>query len=168
MKNIYLIGMPSSGKSTLGKRMADILHYRFVDTDRLIVREEGRSIAEIFAQSGEAYFRDAERRVLRTIRPGGSLVVSTGGGMPCFHNNMDYINATGVSVFLDVPVSTLYSRMLTSAQYDRPLYQPNDPDLLSDLQQRYENRLPFYSQASIIISGETNEDDVLKLVGERL
>ena len=169
MKNIFLIGMPSSGKSTLGKRIANALQYRFVDTDRLIVRQEnGQPIADIFAQLGEAYFREAERRVLRTIRPGSSLVVSTGGGMPCFHDNMRYINATGVSVFLDVPVPVLHNRMLVHAQHDRPLYNPNDPDLLSSLQQRYETRLPFYRQANIIISGETNADDVLRKVGEWL
>ncbi|MDB5241980.1 MAG: shikimate kinase [Spirosoma sp.] len=168
MKNIYLIGMPSSGKSTLGKRMARLLHYRFVDTDRMIVREEGRPIAELFAQKGEDYFREAERRVLRTIRPGESLVISTGGGMPCFHDNMAYINATGISVFLDVPIEVLHTRMLAHAQHDRPLYRPNNPDLLRELQQRYESRLPFYSQATITIRGETNENDVLSQVGEWL
>ena len=168
MKNISLIGMPWSGKSTLVKRMARLLHYRFVDTDRIIVREEGRPIAELFAQKGEAYFREAERRVLRTIRPGGSLVISTGGGMPCFHDNMAYINATGISLFLDVPVAVLYTRMLAHAQHDRPLYRPNNPHLLSELEQRYEARLPFYSQATITIRGETNEEDVLRQVGEWL
>lgn len=160
--------MPSSGKSTLGKRMATTLHYRFLDTDRLIVREEGRSIADIFAQSGEAYFREAERRVLRTIRPGGSLVISTGGGMPCFHDNMTYINATGVSVFLDVPVVTLYNRMVAHAQDDRPLYSTGNPDLLRSLQERYQARLPFYSQATIRIPGEPDEEEILRQVGEWL
>ena len=160
--------MPSSGKSTLGKRIADTLHYRFVDTDRLIVREEGRSVADIFAQSGEDYFREAERRVLRTIRPGSSLVVATGGGMPCFHENMAYINATGVSVFLDVPVEVLYNRMLAHAQNDRPLYSHKDPELLNSLQLRYETRLPFYAQATVIVTGETSEDDVLRLIGKWL
>ncbi len=168
MKNIFLIGMPASGKSTIGKRMADALHYRFLDTDRLIVRQEGRPIADLFAQSGEAYFREAERRVLRTIQPGSSLVVSTGGGMPCFHDNMRYINATGVSVFLDVPVSILHSRMLAHAQHDRPLYSHNDPDLLATLQEKYTSRLPFYQQADLIIPGETDPDEVLRLVGEWL
>ncbi len=160
--------MPSSGKSTLGKRIADALHYRFVDTDKLIIRDEGRSIASIFAQSGEAYFREAERRILRTIRPGRSLVVSTGGGMPCFNENMAYINATGISVFLDVPIEVLVKRMVAHAQEDRPLYSPTDPELLSSLQQRYMSRLPFYSQATIIVSGETNAEDVLRRVGEWL
>lgn len=168
MKNIYLIGMPSSGKSTLGKRIADTLHYRFVDTDRIIVREEGRSIADVFSQSGEDYFREAERRVLRTVRSGNSLVISTGGGMPCFHDNMGYINATGVSVFLDVPVEVLHNRMLTHAQHDRPLYSHEDPELLKSLQQRYQARLPYYSQAHIIVTGETSEEDVLRRLGEWL
>lgn len=160
--------MPSSGKSTLGKRIADVLHYRFFDTDKVIVREEGRSIAEIFVQSGEAYFRDAERRVLRSIQPGANLVVSTGGGMPCFHGNMDYIRATGISIFLDVPVAVLARRILAHAHEDRPLNNASDPELLATLQKRYETRLPIYSQANIIVSGETTEDEILSRVGEWL
>lgn len=160
--------MPSSGKSTLGKKIADALHYRYVDTDKLIVRDEGRSIPEIFAQSGEDYFREAERRVLRTIRPGDSTVVSTGGGMPCFHDNITYINASGISVFLDVPVDILVKRILAHGAEDRPLNNPTDPDLFATLQQRYTNRLPIYKQAHIVISGETNEEYVLRKIGELL
>lgn len=168
MKNIFLVGMPSSGKSTLGKRIADLLHYRFLDTDKQIVREEGRSIADIFAQSGEEYFREIERRVLRTIRPGTNLVVSTGGGMPCFHDNMTYMNAMGVSVFLDVPVAVLVRRILSHSLEDRPLNNARDPNLGAVLQRRYEDRLPIYSQANIIIAGETTADDVLHQLGKWL
>ncbi|GAB3697324.1 shikimate kinase [Spirosoma flavus] len=168
MKNIFLVGMPSSGKSTLGKRIAETLHYRFLDTDKLIVREEGRSIADIFAQSGEVYFREAERRLLRTIKPGGNVVVSTGGGMPCFHDNMAYINATGVSVFLDVPIDILVRRILAHAQDDRPLNNPSDPNLLAVLQQRYLERLPIYRQANVVMNGEITEDEVLLELGKWL
>ncbi|QDK80224.1 shikimate kinase [Spirosoma sp. KCTC 42546] len=168
MKNIFLIGMPSSGKSTLGKRIADVLHYRFIDTDKIIVREEGRSIPEIFAESGEEYFREVERRVLRNLKPGANMVVSTGGGMPCYHNNMEYIKATGVSVFLDVPVDVLARRIQAHAHEDRPLNNANDPELLTVLQKRYELRLPIYSQANIIISGETTEDELLRRLGKWL
>jgi shikimate kinase len=165
LKNIFLIGMPSSGKSTLGRRLADALHYRFVDTDRLIVRAEGLTINAIFAQHGEGYFRDCEARTLRDIRPGASLVVSTGGGMPCFNDNMAYLNATGISIFLDVPPALLLRRMRAHAVLDRPLYDPANPDLLATLQAKYEARLPFYAQANIIVSGETTHHDLLKEVG---
>jgi len=121
-----------------------------------------------FAKEGEAYFREAERRILRTIRPGGSLVVSTGGGMPCFHDNMTYINATGVSVFLDVPVEVLTRRIQAHTQESRPLNNANDPELPTILQNRYQSRLPFYTQANVIVSGETDADEVLRWVGEWL
>ncbi|MEZ0539674.1 shikimate kinase [Fibrella arboris] len=174
MKNIYLIGMPSSGKTTLGKRLARALHYHFVDTDRLITREEGRSVADIFAQEGEAYFREAEARVLRTIKSGASLVVATGGGMPCFHDNMTYIRQTGISVFLNVSPEVLAQRMITHVQQfpadaqERPLFKPNDLDLLDTLRQKYAQRLPIYQQADIRIMGDATEHDVLTLLGDWL
>ena len=160
--------MPSSGKSTLGKRLARALHYRFVDTDKLIVRQEGRSINDIFAQEGEPYFRKAERKALLSIRVGESLIVATGGGVPCFHGNMDYIKATGISVFLDVKPEVLVQRMLAHATDDRPLYKFNDPTLLPTLRLKYEARLPYYQQADIIITGETTEDELLKQIGKWL
>ena len=174
MKNIYLIGMPSSGKSTLGKRLARALHYHFVDTDRLIIREEGRSIADIFAQSGEAYFREAEARVLRTIKPGGGLVVATGGGMPCFHDNMTYIKATGLSVFLDVAPEKLAQRMITHARQfpatkpERPLFDAGDQALLDILRQKQDQRLPVYQQADIRMTGDVTEQELLTLLGDWL
>ncbi len=168
MKNIFLIGMPSSGKSTLGRRLANELHYRFVDTDRIITREENRTIAEIFAQSGEPYFREVERSALHTIKPGNSLVVATGGGMPCFHDNMAYIKATGISVFLDLTPDVLAKRMVSHAAHDRPLFNHQDPELVEKLRQRYEIRLPFYTQADIIIHGPADEQLVLRELGNWL
>jgi shikimate kinase len=174
MKNIYLIGMPSSGKTTLGKRLARELHCHFIDTDRLIIREEGRSIADIFAQAGEAYFRDVEARVLRTIKSGGSAVVATGGGMPCFHDNMAYIKATGVSVFLNVSPEVLAQRMITHAQQfptdppERPLFNADDRSLIETLRQKYDHRLPTYQQADITVTGNATEQDILNRLGDWL
>lgn len=160
--------MPSSGKSTLGRRLANELHYRFVDTDKIITREENRTIAEIFAQSGEPYFREVERCALHTIKPGNSLVVATGGGMPCFHDNMAYIKAAGISVFLDLTPDMLASRMVSHAAHDRPMFNHQDPELVEKLRQRYEIRLPFYNQADIIIHGPADEQSVLKELGNWL
>ncbi|GAB3937974.1 shikimate kinase [Larkinella terrae] len=165
MKNIFLVGMPSSGKSTLGKRLARHLAYRFVDTDKLIIRKEGgRSINDIFQTDGEAYFREVESWVLHTIKPGSRLVVATGGGMPCFHNNMAYIKETGFSIFLDVAPEQLLDRMLRHNLDDRPLFNRQDPTLLENLRQKYTDRRFFYTQADLIIPGETAVEELSKQI----
>ncbi|GAB3901334.1 shikimate kinase [Larkinella knui] len=163
MKNIFLVGMPSSGKSTLGKRLARHLAYRFVDTDKLIIREEGgRSINAIFKTDGEPYFREVESRVLHTIQPNSQLVIATGGGMPCFHDNMAYIKTAGLSIFLDVSPEQLLERMLRHNQNDRPLFNRQDPTLLENLRQKYNDRRFFYTQADLIIPGETAVEELSK------
>jgi shikimate kinase len=166
MKNIFLIGMPSSGKSTLGKKLAKALHYHYFDTDRQIIWLEGQPIARIFAGAGEDYFRQTEQRVLQSIKSGQSLVVSTGGGMPCFFDNMAYIKQTGVSVFIDVPPETLAERMMAHAVADRPLFLQHDPELVQKLRLKYENRLSFYRQADIIVSGTNiSVQEITKALG---
>jgi len=154
MKNIFLIGLPSSGKTTLGKQLARHARYRFVDTDVLIVKEEGMPIPDIFAQKGEPYFREAEARILRAIRPDSKLVIATGGGMPCFHENIDYIKANGISVFLDVSPEQIVERILRHSSDDRPLYQKNDNQLLDNLREKHQSRLSFYNQADFILQGD--------------
>ncbi|MFC5408160.1 shikimate kinase [Larkinella bovis] len=163
MKNIFLIGMPSSGKSTLGRRLARELGYYFVDTDKLIIQEEGgRSINDIFQTDGEAYFREVERRVLHTIEPNSQFVVATGGGMPCFHDNMAYIKANGLSIFLDITPEQLLDRMLRHKLNERPLFNRQDPTLLQNLRQKYTDRRFFYTQADFTISGETDVETLSK------
>ncbi|MFN8343549.1 MAG: shikimate kinase [Spirosomataceae bacterium] len=154
MKNIFLIGLPSSGKTTLGKQLARHIRYRFVDTDALIVKEEGMTVNAIFSAKGEAYFRAAEARILRAIRPESKLIIATGGGMPCFHDNMAYIKANGISVFLNVRPEHIVERMLRHEANDRPLYQKNDDQLLENIRHKYNERLPFYSQADVVLEGE--------------
>lgn len=161
MRNIFLVGMPSSGKSTLGKRLARQLGYRFVDTDKLVIREAGgRSINDIFQTDGEVYFREVEKKVLHTIQPDSRLVVATGGGMPCFHDNMAYIKTAGFSIFLDVAPEQLLERMLRHSQNDRPLFNQQDPTLLENLRQKYADRRNFYLQADLTIAGETVVEDL--------
>jgi shikimate kinase len=165
MKNIFLVGMPSSGKSTLGKRLARHLAYRFVDTDKLIVREEkGRSINDIFRSEGESYFRDVESRVLHTIQPNSRQVVATGGGMPCFFDNMAFIKANGFSIFLDVSPEELLDRMVRHAQNDRPLFNQQDPALLENLRQKYKDRRIYYTQADLIVPGEIAVEELSKQI----
>src|SRR6188768_135637 len=97
---IFLIGLPGSGKTTLGKQLAERLGYAFVDTDEEIVKREGRSIPDIFTQDGEDKFRLMEKEVLEELVGKTNTVVSTGGGLPCFHQNMFMIRNKGMAIYL--------------------------------------------------------------------
>lgn len=163
MKNIFLIGMPSSGKSTLGKKLAKELWYRFVDMDKLIVKDQQMNIPDLFAQKGEGYFREVESRILKATLPNRGLVIATGGGVPCFFDNMDFIKENGVSVFLDVPPAVLTRRIESHGQDDRPLLS-GVSSLEEELTQKYQARLPYYSRADLTVSGETDIDTLLYLI----
>ena len=109
---IYLIGLPGSGKTTLGKPLAAYLRYRFIDLDREIIQQENKTIPEIFSTSGEAYFREVESALLKKWASSPDpFVMGTGGGAPCFHNGIDIINSSGTSVFLNAPLHALVDRL---------------------------------------------------------
>lgn len=142
---LYLIGMPGSGKSTLGKQLANELLLEFVDLDTEIEQREGKKIADIFREKGEDYFRQTEAAVLREWAGSSkSFTMATGGGTPCFHHGMDVINQTGISIFLDVDIVTLAER--TKQNSTRPLLQP-DADVNERLKQLLEKRISIYTQA---------------------
>lgn len=151
MRNIYLVGMPSSGKSTLGRRLAKELGYQFVDLDQLIVADQDMSIPEIFSKFGEVHFREAEKRLLQALPANNSLLVATGGGAPCFFDNMDFILESGLSVFLDVPEEELAARIRAHAHDDRPLLSGLS-DLEAELRKKLGERRPFYSRAHLTLT----------------
>src|SRR5688500_4390100 len=117
---IYLIGMPGSGKSTLGLRIAEELQMTFVDLDREIEKREGRTVPQIFLEKGEDHFRQTESLLLNEwANADKSFVMATGGGAPCMFKGIDVINRTGLSIFLDVSIPELVSRL--KSKTDRPL-----------------------------------------------
>lgn len=152
---IFLIGMPGSGKTTLGQQVAKHLGIAFVDLDAEIEKAEQRSISEIFSQKGEDYFRLLESRLLREWAASAlSFVMATGGGAPCFHKGMDVINEYGVSVFLDCPVSELIARVRRNRE--RPLLLTSDETELKDrLERMLMNRQDCYSKARIVLQNAT-------------
>lgn len=150
MKNIFLIGMPSSGKSTLGRKLARTLNYRFVDLDKLIEKDQNNSISQIFATKGEGYFREVERRILLDTKPDHWLVVATGGGVPCFFDNMDFIKKNGLSIYINVPPNELAERILKHGKDDRPLLS-GITELEKELRERLRVRQPFYSRADYVL-----------------
>jgi shikimate kinase len=164
-KNIYLIGMPSSGKSTLGRALASTLGYEYIDMDDIIVAKEGRSIQQIFQESGEPYFRKIEADFLRSFLPNQKKVISTGGGVPVFYDNIDFILENGISIYLDVSPQQLYERIASSTKNDRPLIDKSDSEkLLAGLIEKYNYRYNYYSKANIIIKEDfTVKNIILKL-----
>jgi shikimate kinase len=168
MRNIFLVGMPSSGKSTLGRQLAKRLNFQFIDMDDLVVNQELSSIADIFKFKGEGYFREIESKILKNIQPNQQLVVATGGGVPCFFDNMDYIKATGISIFLNVPPEDLLKRIQKTDINNRPLIdkKKNDEILLSELTERLHHRLPFYERADLQIDGDIDVEQILWLLEE--
>ena len=160
---IFLIGMPGSGKTTLGKELASHLLVEFVDLDLEIEKSELQSIAEIFTQHGEDHFRMVEARLLAEWASGSSaFVMATGGGAPCYFGGMETINKSGLSIFLDVPIPQLTERV--SKNQERPLLRGRDEAGLEEkLRSLREQRLACYHQAKIIVR-EPSIDVVLKKI----
>lgn len=142
---VVLVGLMGVGKSTVGKKLANLLDRDFVDADDEIEEAAQRSIAEIFADFGEEYFRDGERRVIARLIEEGRGVIATGGGAFVDAETRTLILERAVAVWIDADIDTLVER--TSRRNTRPLLQNGDPKaILTDL---YEKREPFYRQAQV-------------------
>lgn len=160
---IVLVGLPGSGKSTLGGELAKQLGFPFYDLDDLIVQQEKKSIPDIFYEKGEGYFRQAETKALeKQLDSDEGMVLATGGGAPCFNDNMDRINQKAISVFLDVPMQEIIQRMTANEVALRPLFQGLDAgEIAAKLTDLYTARLSYYEQAKIKLSGEDISTELL-------
>jgi shikimate kinase len=158
---IFLIGFMGSGKTTLGRKLAARMNYEFIDLDHKLEQQVELSIAEYFSFFGEDSFRKLEREVLRkTVYP-ENAIISTGGGLPCFFDNMDWMKANGKVVYLNLSPKTLADR-LEAGKEERPLLQDKHGEaLVAFIEQKLGEREKFYSQANIIADG-------LSLTAERL
>ncbi len=149
---IFLIGMPGSGKSTLGRSVARRLGYAFADLDALITAQEGMAIPDIFGARGEEYFRQAEQTALHRTETLDRVVIATGGGTPCFFDNMAWMKSHGVAVWLDVSPGTIAGRMNRNAEasQQRPLFAgKSKAEIAATLADMHRKRLPFYQQAQV-------------------
>jgi len=151
-QHIFLLGLPASGKSTLGKALAQELERPFIDTDQMIEQQQQMTISRIFEDYGEVAFRQLECQLLDNL-PSEFTVVATGGGLPCFGSNMDSLKQSGVTIYLEVPEEILVQR-LKGETSKRPLLQnKSDEELLQTLRQHLEKRKPYYRRADLIFSG---------------
>jgi shikimate kinase len=150
---IFLIGFMGSGKSTIGRRLANYLEYEFVDLDKLIEDKAGMSIAEYFSKNGEESFRELERDTLQQTAFSENTVIATGGGVPCHFDNMDWMYKEGKVVYLSMDPKALAGR-LKHSKVSRPLIKDLDQDeLVKFITQRLVSRDVFYKRAHYIVSG---------------
>jgi len=139
----YLVGFMGAGKTEVGRRLAELLSWTFVDLDQEIVRREGISISEIFQRRGEACFRVLEREELERVSRGQKLVVAVGGGCFCSSENRAVMGQTGISVWLDAPMEVLFARCAGDAAA-RPLLTT-----VEAMARLLEIRTPFYARAEL-------------------
>ncbi|MFW0716293.1 shikimate kinase [Pedobacter sp. N23S346] len=148
---IFLVGYMGCGKSTKAKQLAHRLGCSVIDLDTEIVNQSGKTIAEFFATSGESGFRDYESEILKTFSYPEKCVVATGGGLPCFFDNMDWMNANGTTVYLQMEPAQLVSRLQNRQK--RPLIKDlDDVQLLDFINEKLTERNPFYTQAKVIVN----------------
>jgi shikimate kinase len=146
---VFLIGYMGVGKTTVGKRLAKALDLAFMDLDAYIEAAERRSISEIFETEGEASFRGIERRSLRELAQMEGVLISCGGGTPCYYDNMRFMRQQGVTVYLQMDASSIVYR-LTHAKEKRPLIANKSPEeLLTFVKQHLSERQEYYEEAEV-------------------
>jgi shikimate kinase len=158
MECVYLVGFMGSGKSTVGRLVAERLELKFVDLDERIEEHEGQTVQEIFRDSGEQRFREIEAEALRRVSTGSRKVVAVGGGTYANPENRNLIGRTGTAVYLEAALETILKRV--EADGSRPLFSN-----LQQVRTLYEERLPSYQMAPVRIAIEgLGPDEVAELV----
>lgn len=158
MIRIFLTGYMGSGKTTLGRALAADLNVQFIDLDHYIEQRYRKTIAQLFAENGEDGFRAIERRMLHEVGEFEDVIISTGGGTPCFFDNIEFMNAQGTTIYLDVPVERLFIR-LCIARSKRPLIKDkDDEELRAFIIEQLEKRAPHYSKAQYSFRADRLED----------
>lgn len=148
---IFLLGFMGSGKSYWGRHLSQYLELPLYDLDEEIVQREGKSIASVFAENGETYFREKEKAMLHELAAQEAFLVSCGGGAPCFYDNMSFMKQQGLTIWLNPSVEVMVKR-LEKKKEKRPLIKDLDHDALQAfVAQKLEERSVFYAQASLIV-----------------
>ena len=155
---VFLIGYMGSGKTTIGKRVAERLRMNFVDMDTHIEGKMHKTVAQIFSEAGEEKFRELERKCLLEVSEYENAIISTGGGAPCFFDNMDVMNSRGITIYIHLSPGALADRLKTTNLLNRPIlanYQGHD--LEKYIASALEKREIFYLQAKIKVNGSDKE-----------
>ncbi|MEX0966667.1 MAG: shikimate kinase [Bacteroidia bacterium] len=166
--NIFLTGFMASGKTTYGRALAKAMNRTFVDLDEVIEATAGKSIAEIFSAEGEAAFRKMERMALLELKLKNG-VVATGGGTACFADNMEYMNASGLTLYLKVPLQEIARRAVAEKNVRPLLENRTGNDLIALIAAKLREREAYYLQSAIILDPlHVSEKDLAKLLLARI
>jgi shikimate kinase len=162
---IYLIGYMGCGKSLLGRRLSQHTGLQFVDMDNYIEERNCKTIPQIFAEEGEAEFRKKEQKALHELTEFTDIVIATGGGAPCFFDNIDLMNRTGKTIYMNIKPEILADRLLKS-KTERPLIKGKSHDeLVAFIDETLKKRNEFYLQAQYqITEPDVDLDYLLKLL----
>ena len=162
---IYLIGYMGCGKSTLGRRLSDHLNMQFVDMDQFIEMRNHKTIPWIFEEEGEAEFRNKERKALEELAEFTDIIIATGGGAPCFFDNIDLMNRSGKTIYINIDPAILADRLLKS-KTERPLIKGKSKDeLVAFIDETLKKRNHFYKQAKFeITQPDIDLNEIEKLI----
>ncbi|TMI91792.1 MAG: shikimate kinase [Bacteroidetes bacterium] len=149
---IFFIGFMGSGKTHWGKQVSEKLHIPFFDLDEQITTHEEKSITEIFSENGEEYFRVLEKDILHIITESHeNFVMACGGGTPCYYNNIDYMNHSGTTIWINTSIDTLFQRLIKEKQA-RPLIKNlTNEQVRGFIIKKFSDRKIYYEQADIIV-----------------
>lgn len=153
MNLIFLVGFMGCGKTSWGRKLAAHLGYNFIDLDHALEEQAGMTIPEYFAANGESEFRNLESQVLKTTPYAENTIISTGGGLPCFFDHMDWMNNQGKTLYIQLPPKVLANR-LENAKTPRPVLQGKKGDeLVSFIEGKLAERESFYLNSTHAING---------------
>lgn len=159
---LFLIGYMGCGKSSIGRRIARRLGAEFIDTDALVERTEGAEIADIVRYEGEEYFRECERKALEQAAEHPDAVISTGGGLPMWRDNMDRVLSLGRSVYIRRSPEQILARLSPYGRHKRPKFRGlNDEELLAFMRTNMAEREPVYMRANVTLDCEGRSDEEL-------
>lgn len=161
---IFLIGMMGSGKTYWAEKLKKKLKIPAYDLDSLVEMMEEKTVAEIFEENGEEYFRQAEAKMLRLFAEKKQFILSCGGGTACYNDNMQWMNNEGITIWINEPIKTLTQRLLRGKSH-RPLIKDLDEVGLKDfLERKLEQREVFYNQAMHTLSKENINENAFTAI----
>lgn len=167
---VFLIGYMGSGKTKRGKKIAAKLGCDFYDLDELIQKKYNKTISEIFNKEGEEKFREYECECLKEIIKSNNFVLSTGGGTPCFYDNIELMNKKGITIYLKAEINFLLSRLIDKIDNTRPLIADKTKEELKEyISQSLIKREEYYNQAKYTFDAFTiNNKDIVEVIQKHI